>query len=1047
MDDTPIGKLRLEWDGFISRRDDGVDASHDLKALLLNRRIKAAHQEDCPKLGKLSHTTAEAQLINATNFAIVLFSPRFLQGSRHQKKEIESILMVHATREGGKPYEIFPAILAEGRAGDAIQRWQDQMENDYPQLLEKGEVVVIEEFNNIQSDLREEKLNELADKVSQYFSTRRVPKVLQGKKAIEDFNQRYSRTKLDLTPAPPPPQPPAADDLDADLSAYLQRSVEGWTRGRVGGAANFSDEALPFQFDPSRYCDLYAAVRGAAVDADTPATVPVSELILTDPSPLIALTGPVGSGKTTTLAALAAACAAGRERRYGVQSRVLGSEWVARVSQLASETFPILIRCADVAARLRDGASGSAAIVDAIASEVFGEVTKQRVKQLNTYLSGQRTLLLLDALDEAGDRSVSQAISGAAADLVRATNSKADAPLRIVISRRPETRISEGFRVVDLRGFLVEQVDQFVDAFVKSMEAVDDDALPIRVNDEVAALQKDDRHADLLTSPLILNAICWLVGEGESFSGNRSKLLAQVVQHLIRSRDVRYGDAVLPPKDVLALLSVLAWQALHGEGDDEQNVGAISEAQALACARKAANCSESAAKELLSNIVFKTNILRRRAVAGKKATYTSYQFAPVVLCEYLAGEYLRNVGCESAIQDVPAAKVARLTPSLGYAFAREAAESSEGPDAAVTLASALVAKAELSSREALPWIRAALTMLAESDSLYIGTSSAPFSSLTPAIESLIQLSLNARQHWTLRERAEVWSAILKLQRLSSPGCSRVASAWLLGRALKSGTQDGWISAPAAGSSYKLASIPVLVGEYEAFLDSDTGDTWAHAPPEEQNQTIATAAEATGDSHATPEDVWGMQWPHPGTPVVYVTWYEAVAYALWYEKRERAAGRLAENETIRLPTAREALLLSKAFANGKRFPWGADKMTNGDAARVGWRGAGLDRPAPPGVFEPYGLDGLYDWGSNVRVWTIPERKDRLWPPRLPYSDEKVEYQQVAGGSWIDPEREFSVSDDVDDFGAEYPGARSWRIGLRLVRTDRTSGTAFKISKGS
>jgi len=134
------------------------------------------------------------------------------------------------------------------------------------------------------------------------------------------------------------------------------------------------------------------------------------------------------------------------------------------------------------------------------------------------------------------------------------------------------------------------------------------------------------------------------------------------------------------------------------------------------------------------------------------------------------------------------------------------------------------------------------------------------------------------------------------------------------------------------------------------------------------------------------------------PVAAVSWVDAKAFCRWLTEKERKEGRLASNQSYRLPTDAEWSLaaglpeevagspMEKNNKVANVYPWGnewppqkgsgnfADKAANrGRYPRleiISGYDDGFDATSPVGTFTPNQF-GLYDMGGNVWQWCEDE----------------------------------------------------------------------------
>ena len=139
-----------------------------------------------------------------------------------------------------------------------------------------------------------------------------------------------------------------------------------------------------------------------------------------------------------------------------------------------------------------------------------------------------------------------------------------------------------------------------------------------------------------------------------------------------------------------------------------------------------------------------------------------------------------------------------------------------------------------------------------------------------------------------------------------------------------------------------------------------------------------------------------KWNGDNYPVVGVSWYEAVASCQWLTQKWRDEGKLAKDESLRLPT--EAEWEKAASWDGKnqrkrRFPWGDEydeALANADGK--------IGRTSPVGVYPNASPCGALDMAGNVWEWC-----QTRWT-KYPYKPDDREglmgdqSRVLRGGAW-------------------------------------------------
>lgn len=173
---------------------------------------------------------------------------------------------------------------------------------------------------------------------------------------------------------------------------------------------------------------------------------------------------------------------------------------------------------------------------------------------------------------------------------------------------------------------------------------------------------------------------------------------------------------------------------------------------------------------------------------------------------------------------------------------------------------------------------------------------------------------------------------------------------------------------------------------------------------------------------------------PNCPAVYVSWYEALAYANWLSTKIKMS--------IRLPTELEwEVAASYNYTTHEKhlYPWG-EKFELGrcNSSELSFPYPSIvtlfpSGSSPTGVLEMIG--NIWEWCSTV--WQVdctnPDSRF-MYPYRPEDGREKIEYQRalrvVRGGCYLDSAQNIRVTSRM----GSYAGVRMGGIGFRLV-TDK------------
>jgi len=204
-------------------------------------------------------------------------------------------------------------------------------------------------------------------------------------------------------------------------------------------------------------------------------------------------------------------------------------------------------------------------------------------------------------------------------------------------------------------------------------------------------------------------------------------------------------------------------------------------------------------------------------------------------------------------------------------------------------------------------------------------------------------------------------------------------------------------------TYRIARFPVVVAQYREFLIESRRE------PEDPDCLLAPA----------------------NTPVVWVSWHDALAFCDWLTERWREEGRLAPEERVTLPSEAEWEKAARG-TDGRIFPWGDEEGAN----RANFNNTGIDGVSAVGCF-PNGVSlfGCEEMSGNVDEWSRSAYEDYPYEPRDGREELTKDSSRVVRGG--------SFRDWLGDARAAYrdgagPAGLDGGLGFRIVVRPFSSG---------
>jgi len=720
----------------------------------------------------------------------------------------------------------------------------------------------------------------------------------------------------------------------------------------------------------------------------------LSALEMLNCEPCLVLLGEPGSGKSTFVN-FVALCLAGEALGYEDASlAVLTAPLPAEERDKKPRPqpwdhgplLPVRIALRDLAARGLP-ASGRRVSGDVlwnfIASEL-GDTLKEYAPHLKAELLERGGLVLLDGLDEVPDahqrrEQVKRAVQDFAACFPRC---RFLVTSRTYAYQRQDWKL-ERFSEVVLSPFTPAQVARFVDgwyAHVGALRAMDARDAHGRATLLKTAIQRSERLAELAARPLLLTLMASLhAWRGGSLPEKREELYADAVDLLLdqwESPKVVRDAAGLP---LVSQPSLAEWLKVE-----------------RAVVRAELNRLAFEAHRDQPHLVGTADLLQERLVGGLMGVARNPDVNPVRLVEYVRDRAGLLAARGEGVYTFPHRTFQE------YLAACHLTDHGFPDDLA-----------DLLRADPQRWREA--TLLAGAKAAR-GTASAAWN-LAEAL--CYRDPPPAGEPTILPDEADAWGALLAAQTLlenererlapvserNAPKLERVRG-WLL-----ASVTQGWlppVDRALAGEALSALGDPrdlnelVEVPAGPFLMGSRDDDERARADEKPQHRVTLPAFRigrypVTNAQYLRFVQATGRKWrsdvgrqPERATcPAAYVSWHDARAYCEWLTDVWRAAGKIAADEVVRLPTEAEwekaarGGLPSPSQGEGagvRVYPWGDEW----DGTRCNTEELGLGDTTPVGIF-PEGASpcGCLDMAGNVWQWTISLWGEDFSEPRFKY----------------------------------------------------------------
>ena len=1018
--------------------------------------------------------------IRNSSFSIVLIEPRGMSrdesdSTPSQQLELQKIMQRvkdAPQTESGAEYQVFFVAMSGTDVNDpdtglTIDRALAMVADasGVPKLTQHKTTYELKCLGGISGPMLLSEIRGLAQKIDTACLHESLVPMCQSNAASEPNSAVMDSTASEEETEPFSAAPPEAagnqTDIDMDRveANYIRRATKNWTMGVIDrrdqhqqqnlGIISGVDDESPFFFNPLRFLVLNARHDGVMEMGSTSSQdgVCVFEYLLQRTDRPVMLVGGPGSGKSTTLATTAALLANQIDprslRRAKFMSKIEGTLSESARTRRGEGFFPVALRATSVFQKNGEISEQENLVLAAVADEVFAassDIILPRAKRLQLIAERMRErpyAILVDGLDELFDELKVHDLLSQSEQICDDYLAERDG-VKIVLCNRSATNYDRSgyINVIGINSPTQLQIQNFFKDYAMSrgQDAADFETRVL----QFSALNFALGAKDLFQTPLLLNSFCWYISQHREFQGTQKELLDNVIDHLLTPNQKKRAaaDFDYSPEQLRHFLRIMAYKRLETNQENDWISFQL-------CARAfnegswnvgKSDIDDASVERILQFLTVHTGLITQ----DKFGRESSFKFTVPLFCEILAGEWVFENGLvQSVLENINSLSDLKMW-DRSLSVTVDALVANGQREKALEILNTILDLAEIQYEgiNLNEWLFAIQLILARQTRYSIAEEESRTSPLQPIFERIgafVQRKRNELDAFSLNRAV---TNFLKMGLRTGPNYSQKACGNLyrcMGFDFNL-TDGNWTSLASIGlSDLSVAKLPVLSCQFMEFVrecdaagkDQKFEELWEHAPPDFAGIRIDDAELLRGSPWVNRTvDVWLQLEDNPASPMIYVNWFEAVAYARWSTRKAIKTGKIGSDDILRLPTNEDWSAMRDAVSGGKLYPWESHKP---DTQAGNWRETRIGSVTVPGVFPVGSALDVFDFGTNVKAWgAFPgPQSNSAWPPE---QKPQETYFSSLGGSFRSRIRELEANRQPRRFIAS---ARQMDLGMRLI----------------